>query len=125
MVVGLTPRGSNQTHAMLLDPSCQPLTVPVNAQEHVRNWLICAPNCPACEPHATSTDSAIDAFQDFSRPTHFVTERAALETLPGGQFDVDAPCASLRDGLRPTLLRGSPSRARPRSGGRQAGPQPS
>jgi len=48
-----------------------------------------------------------------------------LETLPTGQFDVHAPCASLRDGLGPTLLRESPSRAKPRSGDRQAGLQPS
>ena len=80
---------------------------------------------PCVRTACNDTDSAIDAFQDFSRPTHFVTGRAALETLPTGQFDVDAPCASLRDGLRPTLLRESPSRARPRSGGRQAGLQPS
>jgi hypothetical protein len=90
-------------------------------RDNARNWLVCTPNCPACEPHTTSTDSAIDAFQDFSRPTHFVTGRAALETLPTGHFDVGPPCASLRDGLWPTLLRESPSRARPRSGGSASG----
>ena len=49
----------------------------------------------------------------------------SIRPLPTGQFDVHAPCASLRDGFRPPLLRESPSRARPRSGGRQAGLQPS
>jgi hypothetical protein len=28
-------------------------------REHARNWLICAPNCFACEPHATRTYSAL------------------------------------------------------------------
>jgi hypothetical protein len=35
-------------------------------------------------------ESAIAAFHDFSRSTHFVAGRAALETLPTGQSHVDA-----------------------------------
>jgi hypothetical protein len=35
--------------------------------------------------YEVTPDSAIGAFQDFSRPAHFVTGRAALEALPAGQ----------------------------------------